>query len=112
MTLSCEWFAIIGSFLVTFGLQPIAEWEDKTIIASLFALLAAFSWGSSTVLGKHALKKLSFQIVTSLRLIITSIVCLFIIAGSYDLHIITELTKSQWLSIFIISFPLKFLFNR
>ena len=54
--------AIIGSFLVTFGLQPIAEWEDKTIIASLFALLAAFSWGSSTVLGKHALKKLSFQI--------------------------------------------------
>ena len=40
--------AIIGSFLVTFGLQPIAEWEDKTIIASLFALLAAFSWGSST----------------------------------------------------------------
>ena len=95
--------AIIGSFLVTFGLQPIAEWEDKTIIASLFALLAAFSWGSSTVLGKHALKKLSFQIVTSLRLIITSIVCLFIIAGSYDLHIITELTKSQWLSIFIIS---------
>ena len=95
--------AIIGSFLVTFGLQPISQWEDETIIASLFAFLAAFSWGSSTVLGKHALKKLSFQIVTSLRLIITSFVCLFVIISTYDLHIITELTKFQWLYIFIIS---------
>ena len=95
--------AIIGSFLVTFGLQPISQWENETIIASLFAFLAAFSWGSSTVLGKHALKKLSFQIMTSLRLIITSVVCLFVIISTYDLHIITELTKFQWLYIFIIS---------
>ena len=95
--------AITGSFLVTFGLQPLSQWEDKMIIASLFALLAAFSWGSSTVLGKHALKKLSFQIVTSLRLIITSVTCLFIVIGTQDLHIIVDLTKFQWLSIFIIS---------
>ena len=95
--------AIIGSFLVTFGLQPLSKWEDKMIIASLFALLAAFSWGSSTVLGKYALQKLSFQIVTSLRLIITSIICLIIIMGTEDLYIIADLTKFQWLSIFIIS---------
>ena len=95
--------AIIGSFLVTFGLQPFSQWEDKMIIASLFALLAAFSWGSSTVLGKHALKNLSFQLVTSLRLIITSITCLVIVISSYDLNVITELTKFQWLMIFIIS---------
>ena len=73
------------------------------IIASLFALLAAFSWGSSTVLGKYALQKLSFQIVTSLRLINTSIICLIIIMGTEDLYIIADLTKFQWLSIFIIS---------
>ena len=95
--------AIIGSFLVTFGFQPLSKWEDKMIIASLFALLAAFSWGSSTVLGKYALQKLSFQIVTSLRLIITSIICLIIIMGTEDLYIIADLTKFQWLSIFIIS---------
>ena len=95
--------ALIGSFLVTFGLQPLSKWEDKMIIASLFALLAAFSWGSSTVLGKYALQKLSFQIVTSLRLIITSIICLIIIMGTEDLYIIADLTKFQWLSIFIIS---------
>ena len=35
--------AIFGSFLVTFGLQPIADWNDKMIIAALLALLAAFS---------------------------------------------------------------------
>ncbi|GIS56532.1 MAG: hypothetical protein CM1200mP1_04700 [Candidatus Neomarinimicrobiota bacterium] len=38
----------------------MADWDDKTIIAALLALLAAFSWGSSTVLGKHALKQISF----------------------------------------------------
>ena len=87
--------AIIGSFLVTFGLQPLSKWEDKMIIASLFALLAAFSWGSSTVLGKYALQKLSFQIVTSLRLIITSVICIVIIMGTEDLSIIADLTRSQ-----------------
>ena len=95
--------AIIGSFLVTFGLQPLSKWEDKMIIASLFALLAAFSWGSSTVLGKYALQKLSFQIVTSLRLIITSVICIVIIMGTEDLSIIADLTRSQWFSMFIIS---------
>jgi drug/metabolite transporter (DMT)-like permease len=95
--------AIIGSFLVTFGLQPLSKWEDKMIIASLFALLAAFSWGSSTVLGKYALQKLSFQIVTSLRLIITSVICIVIIMGTEDLSIIADLTRFQWFSMFIIS---------
>ena len=95
--------AIIGSFLVTFGLQPLSEWGDKTIIASLFALLAAFSWGSSTVIGKYALKNLSFQLVTSLRLIITAVICLIIIIGTEDLQVIVALTKPQWLFIFLIS---------
>ena len=63
--------AIIGGYLVTFGDRPFNEWDDKTIIAALLALLAAFSWGSSTVLGKHALKRLSFTTLTALRLTIT-----------------------------------------
>ena len=44
-------FSIIGGYLITFGNNPISTWDDKTIIAALLALLAAFSWGSSTVLG-------------------------------------------------------------
>ena len=91
--------AILGSFLVTFGLQPIADWNDKMIIAALLALLAAFSWGSSTVLGKHALKHISFQLITSLRLTITALVCMAVIVASNDIEIITVKTVDEVLKI-------------
>ena len=55
--------AMIGGFLVTFGIQPMSQWDEKTMIAALLATLAAFSWGSSTVLGKHALKQISYTAV-------------------------------------------------
>ena len=71
-------FSIIGGYLITFGNNPIATWDDKTIIAALLALLAAFSWGSSTVLGKHALNQISFSTLASLRLSIKE----FQISGS------------------------------
>ena len=75
--------AIVGGYLITFGNNSMADWDDKTIIAALLALLAAFSWGSSTVLGKHALKQISFMTLTSLRLSITGAITLFIITVSY-----------------------------
>ena len=49
-------FAMLGGYLVTFGNKPISIWDNNTIIAALFSLLAAFCWGSSTVLGKQALQ--------------------------------------------------------
>ena len=88
--------AIVGGYLVTFGSSSINDWDDKTIIAALLALLAAFSWGSSTVLGKHALNRLSFTTVTSLRLAITASVTAFVLlsAGQYDA--IDNMTLSHW----------------
>jgi len=88
--------AFVGGYLVTFGVKPIAAWDDKTIIASLLALLAAFSWGSSTVLGKHALNKLPFQVVTSLRLTITAFVAGLIMISMGDISSITSLNADQW----------------
>ena len=94
--------AIVGGYLVTFGSSSINDWDDKTIIAALLALLAAFSWGSSTVLGKHALNRLSFTTVTSLRLAITASVTAFVLisAGQYDA--INNMTLSHWGSIVLI----------
>jgi drug/metabolite transporter (DMT)-like permease len=88
--------AFAGGYLVTFGAIPIAAWDDKTIIASLLALLAAFSWGSSTVLGKHALNKLPFQVVTSLRLTITALVAGLIMISMGDISSISSLNSDQW----------------
>ena len=94
--------AIIGGYFVTFGDSPMATWDDKTIIAALLALLAAFSWGSSTVLGKHALKRLSFETVTSLRLSITAAITLFVLISTGQYEMVTEMTVDHWKYILLI----------
>lgn len=88
--------AIVGGYLVTFGSSSINDWDDKTIIAALLALLAAFSWGSSTVLGKHALNRLSFTTVTSLRLAITASVTAFVLLSTGQYDAINKMTLSHW----------------
>jgi|TARA_B110000116_G_scaffold177155_1_gene153350 drug/metabolite transporter (DMT)-like permease len=88
--------AIVGGYLVTFGSSSINDWDDKTIIAALLALLAAFSWGSSTVLGKHALNRLSFTTVTSLRLAITASVTAFVLLSTGQYAAINNMTLSHW----------------
>ena len=94
--------AIAGGYLVTFGTSSMNTWDDKTIIASLLALLAAFSWGSSTVLGKHALKRLSFKTVTSLRLTITGAITFFILFSTDQYEAIEKMTLSNWAYIILI----------
>ena len=88
--------AIVGGYLVTFGSSSINDWDDKTIIAALLALLAAFSWGSSTVLGKHALNRLSFTTVPSLRLAITASVTAFVLLSTGQYGAINNMTLSHW----------------
>ncbi|NOZ03789.1 MAG: DMT family transporter [FCB group bacterium] len=96
--------ALIGGYLVTFGTNSISDWDDKTVIAALLALLAAFSWGSSTVLGKHALKRLSFPVVTALRLTITTVVALAVLLTTRNAYEVFELSGRQWLFILAIVF--------
>jgi len=96
--------ALVGGYFVTFGLEPITNADDKTLIAALLALLAAFSWGSSTVLGKHALGRLSFPVVTALRQVITAVVALVIITSLYSTWDIKMISSRQWLFLLIIVF--------
>ena len=94
--------AMIGGYLVTFGSKPISMGDNSTLIAALFSLLAAFCWGSSTVLGKQALIYLPFSVVTALRLIITTIVSLFIIIYSGWNIICSDISYKQWKTLFLI----------
>ena len=96
--------AILGGYFVTFGLNPIAGGDDKTIIAALLALLAAFCWGSSTVLGKSALNKLSFPVVTALRLSVTAIISLVVLLAMRGYSEFALVTFTQWKIIFLIVF--------
>ena len=94
--------AMIGGYLVTFGSNPISAGDNNTLIAALFSLLAAFCWGSSTVLGKQALIYLSFSLVTAMRLIITMIVGLFIIIYSGWGLIYSHISYEQWKALLLI----------
>tara|TARA_Y100000590_G_scaffold115936_1_gene132283 strand:+ start:12372 stop:13268 length:897 start_codon:yes stop_codon:yes gene_type:complete len=96
--------ALVGGYFVTFGTSPINDWNDKTIIAALLALLAAFAWGSSTVLGKHALKHLPFSIVTALRLSLTAIMAAIILFATQVQIPEVSLSAVQWRNLIIIVF--------
>lgn len=88
--------ALAGGYLVTFGVNPMAFSDEKMLIAALFSLLAAFSWGSSTVLGKHALSSLDFKTVTALRLMITAVITAGILLVSQNTIGMASLTADHW----------------
>lgn len=71
--------AILDKYLTTFGNKPFLFLDNKSIIASLFALLASFCWGSSTVLGKATLRQIYFKLMTCIRLIVTGTVAMLIV---------------------------------
>jgi len=70
--------ALGGGYLVSFGGNVLPD-QGTHFTAALYAIFAAFAWGSSTVLGKHALQKISFPLLTGLRLFIAGIVSFFIL---------------------------------
>lgn len=69
--------AIIAAYFVTFknGSVNFATGEG-TIIAALYALGAAFAWGSSTTFSKMLLGKIDFKVSTFYRFLVTLLVAL------------------------------------
>jgi len=60
--------AIVAVYFVSFpNLKVNLETGGQTFIAAGLSLIAAFFWGSSTVLSKHILKKASFVFTTAMR---------------------------------------------
>ena len=97
--------AIIGAYLMTFGANiPNVTPGDKTAYAALFALVAAISFGSSTVFSKRALKNVGFELGTYLRFSITSIIMLFIVLSFGEFSSIQEITTTQILIFLLIAF--------
>jgi drug/metabolite transporter (DMT)-like permease len=96
--------AVIGGYLVTFGLNPIKLWNNNNMVAAFYAILAALCWGSSTVLGKYILKTLSFSLVTALRLLLTTIFGIIIIISIKINLLYSTISSQQWQAIFLIVF--------
>ncbi|MBM4175641.1 MAG: EamA/RhaT family transporter [Ignavibacteria bacterium] len=97
--------AIVGAYIMTFGANlPIFTTGDKTAIAAVFSLIAAFSFGSSTVFSKRALRNVGFELGTYLRFLISSIIMLVIVLSLSQIGSISNVTNHQWLIFLIIAF--------
>ncbi len=95
--------AIIAGYFLTFGWAlPDMHQGTETIYASLLALLAAFSFGSSTVFSKKILGKFDFVTSTFYRYGFTSLIMLIIMIGFGDFGQIQATTSINWLFIVII----------
>jgi drug/metabolite transporter (DMT)-like permease len=96
--------AIIGAYLMTFGFSlPQISSDNKSLLAAMYAIFAAFSFGFSTVLSKRALKNVSFELGTYLRFFAASIIMLIVVASLSEFSAISEVTNRQWLIFFIIA---------
>lgn len=97
--------ALAGAYLMTFGFS-LPHWSkgDKVAVAALLSLLAAFSFGSSTVLSKRALKHVEFKLGTYLRFLISSVVMLLIVAGAGELTHFDQVSNKQILIFIMIAF--------
>lgn len=96
--------AIAASYFLTFGIRlPDFHTGSNTPLAAGYSLLAAFAFGSATVLGKGVLRKLSFYSATFYRYGFTVLIMFFITAISGNLSEINDVTHNNWIIILIIS---------
>ncbi len=97
--------AIIGSYFLTFGFSsPVFSLENKTLIAVLYSLLAAFSFGFSTVLSKKGIKNISHTTATVIRFYFTSLIMLFVLMGTGDYSAFGLITQKQIMIFIAIAF--------
>lgn len=97
--------AIFGAYIMTFGIHlPNLDTGDKTLIAAMYALFAAFSFGVSTVLSKRALKNVTFELGTYLRYGFSSIIMLVLVLSFSQFNSVANITGTQWLIFLLIAF--------
>jgi drug/metabolite transporter (DMT)-like permease len=88
--------SLIGAYLISFKDLYIKWGQDgNTVKASLLALGAAFAWGSSTVFGKHMLKKVSPTTGTALRFLLTVVFILPVLLACQPCVPVYQLSMQQ-----------------
>jgi drug/metabolite transporter (DMT)-like permease len=94
---------IVSGYFLAFGHVNIFE-VDWMHNAAIFALIAAFSFGSSTVFGKRIVNHLDFKMTAALRFGITAILSFFLILFTGDIFKMGLVTPLQWKLLIVIVF--------
>ena len=96
--------AIAAAYTLAFGFSlPNMNANGHTVLAALYAFLAAFSFGSSTVFGKKILEKYSFKTVTFYRYGLVTIIMFFVILFSGQFNQVQLVTPRNVIFFTIIS---------
>ncbi len=94
--------ALVAGYFLTFGFsKPNFDTGSNTGLAALYSLLAAFSFGSSTVLSKKVLEKFNYSTATFYRYGFTSVLMFIYVLFAGALPALMHVTNTQWI-IFVI----------
>lgn len=96
--------AIVGAYFLAFGLHTPNFGSEKTALAAMYALLAAFSFGSSTVFGKFVVSSFDFQTALFFRYGFTTIIMTVFLFFTKGFISLTNITKMNWIILLIITF--------
>ncbi len=89
--------AIMGGYFLTFEFHtPSLAHNGKMLPAALFALLAAFSFGSATVFGKRIMGLLPFQTALFFRYGLTTLIMLGVVLSTGALSQVALTTQTNW----------------
>jgi drug/metabolite transporter (DMT)-like permease len=96
--------ALVAAYFLTFPqFKPNLLWHNGELIAAALAIAAAVMWGSTTVLSKMILKKLSFAAAVTIRFMMVipiSFSISLILGDKYPLRLITS---THWYYLLILS---------
>lgn len=89
--------AIFASYVLAFAQDGFRltdfNWQEN---AALFAFLAAFAFGSSTVFGKRLANHLDYKAVAALRFGLTAVLAFILISLNGDVLLSSDINSSQW----------------
>ncbi len=96
--------AVVASYTLTFGFHlPHMNMEGNLAYAAIWALVAAFSFGASTVFSKMALRKFSFYTSNFYRFGFTSVLMLGYVLITGKLNEFANVTATNWTYFLIIA---------
>jgi len=95
--------AIIAGYTLTFEFNwPTFSSDKNTILASMYALIAALCFGSSTVFSKMVLEKYNFKTVTFFRYGLTTLIMFLYLIITQKFMQFPQVTINNWLFFVII----------
>src|SRR3989344_763511 len=101
---------IVGGYLLTFPDARITAFDlDGQTRGALFAILAAFFWGGSTVFGRYVLRKVSFQAMTAIRFLVALVFLIFLNIYFGTLSEVSQASTKDWLYVCIIAILVGFI---